>query len=307
MPELPEVETIVRDLKKKVLKRTFISVWTDFQKMIGLCFLDAEGQVKKTKNLSRFKKEIKGRKIQKIWRRGKNIFFDLSGGKTLLVHQKLTGHLLFGRWKKREGIWKAIVKGPLSEDPMNKFLHLIFLLDDGNMLAMSDLRKFAKIELWDKKGLEGSEYLNNLGAEPLDNKFTFKKFKEVLRKKRGKIKQVLMDQSVIAGIGNIYSDEILWESKVHPIKNTAELEEPDFKKIYLAMRKILKKAVQLRGESFSDFRDLEGKKGFFDEYKKVYRKKGQKCSRCGAVIERIKLGGRSAHYCPKCQSPIRRN
>ena len=291
----------MRDLKKKVLKRTFISVWTDFQKMIGLCLLDGGGRTQKIKNFNRFKKEIKGRKIQKIWRRGKNIFFDLSGGKTLLVHQKLTGHLLFGRWKKRGEKWKAIDKGPLAEDPMNKFLHLIFLLDDGNMLALSDLRKFAKIELWDKKGLEESEYLKALGEEPLANKLTFKKFKEALRKKRGKIKQVLMDQSVIAGIGNIYSDEILWTAKIHPTKNTADLKEKDLKRIYSAMRKILKKAVELRGESFSDFRDLEGKKGFFDEYRKVYRRKGQKCGRCGAVIERIKLGGRSAHFCPKCQ------
>ena len=110
-----------------------------------------------------------------------------------------------------------------------------------------------------------------------------------------------MDQSVIAGIGNIYSDEILWTAKIHPTKNTADLKEKDLKRIYSAMRKILKKAVELRGESFSDFRDLEGKKGFFDEYRKVYRRKGQKCGRCGAVIERIKLGGRSAHFCPKCQ------
>jgi len=263
--------------------------------------LDEGGRTEKIKNFGRFKKEIKGRKIQKIWRRGKNIFFDLSGGKTLLVHQKLTGHLLFGRWKKRGEKWEAIDKGPLAEDPMNKFLHLILPLDDGNMLALSDLRKFAKIELWDKKGLEESEYLKALGEEPLDNTFTFKKFKEALREKRGKIKQVLMDQSVIAGIGNIYSDEILWAAKIYPTKNTAELREPDLKRIYLAMRKILKKAVELRGESFSDFRDLEGKKGFFDEYRKVYRRKGQECGRCGAVIKRIKLGGRSAHFCPKCQ------
>lgn len=290
MPELPEVETIVRDLKKEVLERTFIDTWTDFPKLIKL-----------PKNFGQFKKEIKNKKIKKIWRRGKNILLDLSGNKTLLIHQKLTGHLLVGVWNLDFGIWKSKIKGPLSEDPKNRFLHLIFWLDNGKMLALSDLRKFAKVELWDTEKLEKSDGFKSLGPEPLKKSFTFEKFKEALREKRGKIKQVLMDQKVIAGIGNIYSDEILWRAKIHPLKNVSRLSETELKKIYQVIKKILPLSIKLGGESISDFRRLSGEKGYFDKERRVYRRTGEKCSRCGTVIKRIKLGSRSAHFCPRCQ------
>ncbi|MBZ9578681.1 DNA-formamidopyrimidine glycosylase [Patescibacteria group bacterium] len=287
MPELPEVETTVKDLNKKVLGRTFIDIWSDFKK-----------QVKKPKNFEQFKKEIKGRKIEKVRRKGKNILFDLSDSKTLLIHQKLTGHLLVGYWILDNGYWRPKVKGPL-EEKINTFIHLLFTFDNGQMLALSDLRKFAKIELWDRKNLK--KELSSLGPEPLVKDFTFQKFKDVLTGKKGKIKQILMNQEVIAGIGNIYSDEILFEARIHPLKEVPNLNKDEFKEIFRAIKKILKKAVKLRGESISDFRDIGGRRGFFDEYRKVYRKEGQKCSRCGAIIKKIKIAGRSAHFCSKCQ------
>lgn len=287
MPELPEVETTVRDLREKVLGRTFLDVWTDFTKMI-----------KKPKDFKQFKKEIKGRKIQKIERKGKNILFELSGNKTLLIHQKLTGHLLLGNWQKENKNWKPQKPGPL-EDPMNRFLHLIFWLDNGKQLALSDLRKFAKVELLGQEDLK--KELSSLGPEPLERSFTFQKFQDILKNKKGKIKQILMDQAIISGIGNIYSDEILFAAKVHPFKDVSKLTRPDLKRIYQAIKKILKKAIELRGESISDFRDLEGERGHFDEMRKVYRREGEKCPNCGTKIKRIKLAGRSAHFCPKCQ------
>jgi len=293
MPELPEVETTVLDLQKKVLGRTFVDVWSDFKKMI------------KKPNFEKFKKEIKGKKIQKIWRRGKNIIFNLSGGLSLLIHQKLTGHLLLGIWELEKGKWQAKIPGPLAEDPMNRFLHLMFWLDDGRhppttqMLALSDLRKFAKVELLDQEELK--KELSSLGPEPLEKSFTFEKFKKTLESKKGKIKQVLMDQEIIAGIGNIYSDETLWEAKIHPFREISKLNEGEIKRIYGAMQKILKKAIEVKGESISDFRRISGEKGGFDPLRKVYRREGQKCSRCGTIIKRIKLAGRSAHFCPHCQ------
>src|SRR4030042_2281412 len=199
MPELPEVETIVRELRRVVRNRTFLDVWTDAKKLI-----------KKPVDFNLFKKGIKGKIIEDIERRGKNILFRLSGEKTLLVHQKMTGHFLIGKLEKKGGRWESLKKGPLSDDPMNKYLHLIFWLDNGKMLALSDLRKFAKAELRDNTELENSEYFKNLGPEPLSGNFNFKAFSDVLKNKRGKIKQVLMDQSVIAGMGNIYSDEMLF-------------------------------------------------------------------------------------------------
>lgn len=295
MPELPEVETIVRDLQATIVGRKIMNVWTDWKKMI-----------KKPRNFAIFKKEIQGKKIKRVRRRGKNILFELSGGKTLLVHQKLTGHFLLGDWKQKDKAWLPTNPGPL-EDPMNRFLHLIFWLDNKyflslpRQLALSDLRKFAKVELWDNQELIKSENFVKLGPEPLEKSFNFQKFYELLRKKKGKIKQVLMDQTIIVGIGNIYSDEILFESRIHPLKEISKLTDSELRKIYSAIKKILKKAIELRGESISDFRDLAGKKGRFDKMRRVYRKKGKKCFRCSTEIKRIKIGGRSAHFCPKCQ------
>lgn len=288
MPELPEVETTVKDLKAKVLNRTFVDVWTDFRKMI-----------KKPKDFGDFKKNIQGKKIQKIYRKGKNIIFELSGGLSLLIHQKLTGHLLVGKWKLKNGKWTP-PSGPLSEK-INRFLHLLFPLDNGQMLALSDLRKFAKVELWKTEELKNSKELRSLGPEPLARDFTFQKFKEILSGKRGKIKQVLMDQTVIAGIGNIYSDEALWRAKIHPFKDVSRLKEKELKELYKNIREVLKKAIELQGESISDYRTPTGEKGGFDKLRKVYRREGEKCSRCGATIKRLKLGGRSAHFCPNCQ------
>jgi len=290
MPELPEVETTVRDLQKNILGLKIEDFWTDFKK-----------NIKRPKRIEEFKKTIVGKKIVDVKRRGKNILFFLSGGKILLIHQKLTGHLLYGRWKMEHGRWLSLVEGFLNES-VNRFIHLMFKLDNGKMLALSDLRKFAKIEIWERAELKNSKEFKNLGPEPLDKNFTFEKFEERLsKKKKGKIKQVLMDQSMIAGIGNIYSDEILWRAKVHPLKDVSKLNGGELEEIYRAMKEILPKAIKLGGESFSDFRRISGERGYFDKERKVYRRTGEKCSRCGAVVKRLKTGGRSAHFCPKCQ------
>ncbi len=275
MPELPEVETTVKDLQTKVPLRTFVDVWTDTKKII-----------KKPKDFEEFRKQLKGKKIQKIWRRGKNIIFELSDGFSLLIHQKLTGHLLYGEWKK---------------DRANTYIHLKIFLDNGEVLALSDLRKFAKVELWRTKDLKNSKELKSLGPEPLEKSFTFERFKKVLKNRKGKIKQVLMNQQIIAGFGNIYSDETLWEAKVHPFKDVSKLSNLELKKIYTAGQRILRKAIKLKGESISDFRRISGEKGGFDPLRKVYRREGEKCFRCGTIIQRKKIAGRSTHFCPKCQ------
>jgi formamidopyrimidine-DNA glycosylase len=288
MPELPEVETTVRGLRPKVIGRVFADAWTDWPKT-----------VKKPKPFDRFKKEIKGKKILGVRRRAKNILFDLSGEKTLLVHQKMTGHLLVGRWEKKDGKWEA-PEGPL-QDKMNSYIHLMFIFKNGRMMALSDLRKFAKVELWGAKELEESKDMKSLGPEPLEKDFTFAKFKKRLEGQKRNIKQVLMDPFVIAGIGNIYSDEILWRAKVHPLERASGLPEGGLKRIYESIKKILLFAVNLKGESFSDYRVPSGEKGGFDDERKAYQREGEKCSRCGAAIKRVKIGGRSAHFCPKCQ------
>ncbi len=289
MPELPEVETTIRGLKTKVLNRTFVDVWSDWSKT-----------VKRPKSFEQFKEEIKGRRIKRIWRRAKNIIFDLSNGYSLLIHQKMTGHLLVGKWARDNGKWNPIKGGALN-DPYNRFLHIIFFLDNKKMLALSDARKFAKIELWKTEDLLNSKEFKSLGPEPLDKIFTFERFKKALAGKRGKVKQVLMDQNVIAGIGNIYSSEALWRAKIHPEKNIAKLNEKELKLLYQAIKKVLELGIKLGGESFSDYRKPDGSKGDFDDERKAYQKEGEKCSRCGEKIKRLKVSQRSAFFCPACQ------
>lgn len=288
MPELPEVETTVKILQTKVLNRAFVGIWTNFPSLI-----------KRPQSFLELKNQIKGRKILSIERKGKNIIFNLSDNLAMLVHQKMTGHLLYGKWKEENGKWVSQKDGPLRNDPQNRFLHLIFFLDDGFQMALSDLRKFAKVELWLGAELKTASTLKNLGQDAL--KISFLKFTEKIKNQKGKIKQVLMDQSFVAGIGNIYSDEILFEAKINPQAISKLLKQNQIKAIYKAMRAILKVAIKQGGTSFSDFRNPNGEKGNFGSIAKVYRKFGQKCPRCKVKISRIKMGGRSAHFCPKCQ------
>lgn len=304
MPELPEVETIVRDLNKTIQGLKITNIWTDWKKMI------------KKPSYSDFVKQIKNRKILKARRRAKYILIDLSKGKTLIIHQKISGHLLYGKWKAKGKEVKILSNGPLKDDPRNRFIRLIFYLSNGKQLGLSDLRRFAKVLLVDSDKINDLKEIKELGPEPLDKKFNFKKFKEriysdgrirIAEGQRPKaryshaIKQVLMNQSIIAGIGNIYSDEILFEAKIHPLKQIQELKNGDLKKIYQAMKKILQRAIVLRGDSMSDYRDVKGRKGRYQDVQKVYQREGQNCYQCNDVIKRIKIGGRSAHFCPTCQ------
>lgn len=289
MPELPEVETIVNDLKKKVLHRTFIALWTDTAKII------------KKISFFQFKKNILGKKIIGVKRRAKNILISLSDNYVLLIHLKMTGHLLVGKWQIKEKKWVSNIKGAMSNDPGNRFLRLIFSLDNGQQLALSDIRKFAKVELWKEAELLKSKEFIALGPEPLDHSFTFSKFKQLFFKKKGKIKPVLMDSKFIAGIGNIYASEILLEAMIHPESRVENLKEKDLKDIYKAIKKVLKKGIKARGSSISDYRDLQGERGGFQKIAKIYGKKGQKCPYCNTKIERIVVGQRGTFYCPVCQ------
>jgi formamidopyrimidine-DNA glycosylase len=289
MPELPEVETIVRDLRKEVLRRTFIDIWTD-----------ARGMIKKD-TFDNLKKKLIGREIIGVRRRAKNILIDLSDDYVLLIHQKIAGHLLLGNWKLKNGAWVSEKDGPLLTDRINNYIHVVFSLDDKRQLALSDARKFAKVELWKKDDLEKSKEFLELGPEPLEVDFIFSEFKKLFDKKKGRIKQVLMDQNFISGIGNIYASEILFNAKIHPEEEIKNLKEEDLKRIYNAMRRILEKAIELKGDSFSDFRTLYGEKGGAQGMNKVYQKEGQSCPRCGGVVKRITQGGRGSFFCPQCQ------
>ncbi|MBD3282334.1 MAG: bifunctional DNA-formamidopyrimidine glycosylase/DNA-(apurinic or apyrimidinic site) lyase [Candidatus Portnoybacteria bacterium] len=288
MPELPEVETIVRDLNKKVKGLTIKDAWTDWKKMI-----------KKPASFKEFKKQIKNKKILKARRRAKYILIDLSQNKTLIIHQKISGHLLYGKWKVKNNKPISLTE-KIKKDPQNRFIRFILYLNK-NQLALCDLRRFAKILLISTNQVENLKEIKELGPEPLKKEFTFNKFKQTLKNRKGKIKQVLMNPKIIAGIGNIYSDEILFKSKIHPEKRTEKLKEKELRKIYDSIKQILTKSIKLRGDSMSDFRDLQGSKGKYQTKHKVYQRENEPCYNCKTKIRRIKIGGRSAHFCPKCQ------
>lgn len=308
MPELPEVQTIVSDLNK-VLPGLYVrDFWCDSQKMI-----------KAPRSLEEFRKNIIGKKILGLRRRGKNILIDLSGEFTLLIHQKMTGHLLYGKYRvkiqhfhsagsrekgkklknDKNTVWEAAEAGPLRDDPYNQHIHLILNLSNGKCLALSDVRKFAKAMLVKTEQAENLKELKELGSDPTDKNFTFKKLKEIIAKKSGKIKQVLMDQKNISGIGNIYADEILWEASVNPLRVARSLSDIEFQKIFKAIKEVLSMAIKAKGDSMSDYRRPSGEKGNYQNMQKVYRQTGKKCAKSdGGIIKRIKLGQRSTHFCP---------
>ncbi len=284
---------MVNGLEKTVLEMVIVDIWTDAPKLI-----------KKPRNFGEFKKGLIDSKFKDVQRRGKIILLELDSKKTLLIHPKMTGHFLVGKWKQAKGEWKPKEKGAM-EDPMNKFIHLLLYLDNGLMLAFSDLRKFGRIELWDKDSLKKAEIITKLGPDALG--LFLEQFQEIIKKaKKKKIKPVLMDQKLIAGIGNIYSDEILFEAGINPFRTADSLKEKEIKKLSLSIKIILNKALRLAGASVSDFRRTNGTKGDFDKIIRVYRREGQKCPRCGAIIQRKKLAGRSTHFCSKCQTPMAR-
>ncbi len=284
MPELPEVQTIVTDSKKVLPGLKIAGFWADIPVF------------------KKIEKEVIDEKILGLERRGKNILINLSGNKTLLIHQKLTGHLLYGEWKVENGEWKSVIAGPLKDDTQNRFIHLLLDLSNGKQLALSDLRKFAKVLVWPTDKLNQLPDISKLGPDPLSPPFGFDEFREILDRKKGKIKTVLMNQEVISGIGNIYSDEILWEAGIHPYKMAEKLSKDELKRIFSSMKKILKRAIKARGDSMSDYRRPSGKKGGYQKIQNAYQMTGQKCrKKDGGIIERLKLAGRSAHFCPAHQ------
>jgi len=300
LPELPEVQTVVDDLNKKVIGRRIQGVWLDWPKMVKDP-LDQQKNKIAHKHVAIFEKSLKGAKILKVKRRGKNILIYLSGKKLLLIHQKMTGHMLVGKWEIQGKKVIPLEPKAIVEDPYNKYIHLILYLDNGKMLALSDLRKFAKAILGSVEQIENLPELVNLGPDALDKSLKFIKFVKFIKPEKRKIKQVLMDPEVIAGIGNIYSDDILWSAKIHPFRPANKLSVKELKSLYKAMRAILVKAIKLRGTSSSDFRDTAGEKGGYADYLLVYQREGEPCLRCKTKIKRIKIGGRSAYFCSKCQ------
>lgn len=271
MPELPEVETIVRSLQKK---------------LIGLQIADVKIFLKKSilGSAKIFKKKLLGRRVTQIERRGKNIIIHLDNNLAMVVHLRMTGSLRF---------WP--VKAPLE-----KHTHLIFSFrEHPGHLHFCDQRQFGRIYL-EKENKQGKlNSLQELGPEPLQ--IDEENFIALIKGKRRLLKPLLLDQSFISGVGNIYADEALHWAGVHPRQRTEFLSTRKIKKLFFCLQALLQEAIRQRGTSVRTYVDANGSSGGYQKFLQVYGREGEKCKRCRTVIIREKIGGRSTFYCPRCQ------
>jgi len=285
MPELPEVETIRHDLSKKIIGK----------KIANFEIIKRTAVKAGHENIERV---LKGNEVMKIERRGKLLTFELASGEYLLIHLKMTGQLIYR-------IHGHIIAGghnlPHELGPLpNKHTAVVFNFADGSQLFFNDMRRFGYVKLVDAETVNKVE--STYGPEPLGENFSFNVFKQILEKKTGNIKAILMDQKSIAGIGNIYADEICFCAGVKPDRKIPKLKLEEIKKIYSCIKSVLKLAIKHRGTTFRDYVDSEGKKGGFVEFLKVYDREGKKCLRCKAnVIMKVRVAGRGTSFCPVCQ------
>lgn len=303
MPELPEVQTTVNGLAEHVIGLRIIDCWTDYNSP----YFKGSDTIKDPKYFKFFQKNVIGKKIISVTRRAKNILINLDNDRTILVHMKMTGHLLYGRYesitRNKRRIWKPIEPESLK-DPYNSHVHFMLTFDNKRNVALADVRKFAKVTLINSKNLEASPHLYDIGPEPLDRNFNLTKFNERLDlRPNSRIKQVLMDPKIVAGIGNIYADESLWRAGIHPLSQTKKVSSAKRAELFRAIRKTLSRGIDFGGDSTSDYRNVHGEKGRFHEQHYAYQKTGEKCAKrgCRGTIRRIMVGSRSAHYCDKHQ------
>jgi len=273
VPELPEVETIRRDLLPHVVGHTITGVHV------------AAGASRVIRGDDALARRLTGRRIDDLARRGKYLLFRLDGNRSplyLAVHLRMTGSLLYR---------------PRLADPPDAYVRAVIALDDGSELRYADLRKLG--QMWIVDSPEGA--IGALGPEPLNAAFTAARLRETLSHRRAPIKAVLLDQRAIAGLGNIYTDEALFAARIHPLRLANTLTEAETKRLHRAVRRVLNDALGNRGSSFRDYVDAAGREGTHQLRVKVFRRTGQPCYVCRTEIARIKVGGRSTHFCPRCQ------
>jgi formamidopyrimidine-DNA glycosylase len=307
MPELPEVQTVVSELNKKLKNRKIKRVVVSNAKIISVGPQTVSNiRDVSQKSVNEFVRLVTGQKIIAVRRRAKMLIFDLSGPLSLLAHLKMTGQFIFEdktQHKRTGGKYRILNKltAPLVQLP-SKYTHAIFYFTDGAILYFNDLRQFGYLKIVRDKDISKVRELNEYGPEPLDKKFTFAVFAEALKKrKKLPIKLALMDPKVVAGIGNIYSDEILYHARVRPDRATGAIKPAELKKIFAQIRPVLQTAIKYKGSSVGDFVRTDGKWGSMGKHHFVYGRKKQPCKRCGTMIQSLKLGGRTTCFCPNEQ------
>ncbi len=295
MPELPEVETVARDLQRWVAGATIVQASVHWPRTI-----------RHPQPPERFEVEVAGASIRRVDRRAKTVLLHLEDGRVMTVALRMTGAL--------------IVSPPGTLD--DPYARVVFRLADGRELRYRDVRKFGRIGLWPGGGLrsvgrgggarsrrvaEGAgryrigEVFSGHGPEPLARGFSVQRFRERLQGRSARVKTLLLDQSFIAGVGNIYADEALWRARIHPLRRADSLGDREVRRLHRTVRQVLREGIANRGASFSDYVGADGEPGANAERLAVYRRTGEPCLRCGRSIRRIVVGQRSAHFCPRCQ------
>jgi formamidopyrimidine-DNA glycosylase len=308
LPELPEVEYTARQLREAIVGATIRDALVFWDRTIGY------------PDIPDFWAEIAGRRIEGIRRRGKFLLLDLSGGLFLSIHRRMTGNLLLlpPGWQIDTSLretnptaWNT--KGPTFRECQHTNKHaqrtysesetaycrVCFNLVDGRRLLFTDPRKFGRIELWPQE--QEDEALRGLGPEPLSEEFTVERLASALGKRRSAIKPTLLSQEVVAGLGNIYADEALYDAHIHPLQPANTLTREEVERLHKGIIRALISGITHGGTSFNDYRDLWGEAGENYNHVRVYHQDGKPCVRCGTLIERVVIAQRSTHFCPGCQ------
>jgi len=305
MPELPEVETIRIGLSGFLPGKQVASVWHDW----------AKGFPNSPEDVKQF---LVGSKITNVVRRAKVLMIELDSKYTLVIHLKMTGQLVYVQKAKNKKPQSSTFHLPPSAGEVrfgaghpsdslvgklpDKSTRVIFEFKDGSKLFFNDQRKFGWVRLIPTIEVPNIDFFKKLGPEPLGAKFTSAEFaRRLQRRKNTNIKATLLDQTVIAGVGNIYADESLWGAQIHPASTTGKLSAPKLNKLYKELRAVLQLSIDKGGSTDRNYVNAEGKKGSYLSFASVFRRNGQPCPRCSTIIIKTRVAGRGTHLCPKCQ------
>lgn len=286
MPELPEVETVRRDLARVLLGLPIVEVQALHAKTI------------RPLTAAQLTKKLAGQSIKTIDRIGKLLILEFSGiDEVILVHLKMTGQLIYQAGEKILAGGHSLAES-IATLP-NKHTRVIVTFKNGAQLFFNDLRLFGYWKIIDRAELVAVK--NGYGIEPLTPNFTWSNFKQVVAGRKTVVKALLLNQTIISGLGNIYVDEALWRAQILPSRRVDTLSEKELKKLWQACHEVIELGVKHRGTTFNHFVDGHGQKGGFLQFLEVYGRKGQPCSRCGTLIKKVSLAGRGTHFCPQCQ------
>lgn len=294
MPELPEVETVRRGLQQTIVGKTIASVDVRAAKL----FAEAS---------ERIEQALVGSEVLSVERRAKVLLIQLSSTWTLAIHLKMTGQLIVIGVGAKHSFAGGHPEKAYEQELPHKHTHIIIKFTDGTTLYFNDLRKFGWFRLYPgistKDLLAIEDIFKNacLGPEPFSDAFSLSYFAATINKRRVPIKTVLLDQTVVAGVGNIYADEALFRAKIRPTRLASSLTRPEIARLHPAIIDVLQLGIDYGGTSLNSFRNVQGTTGRMREYLKVYGREGQSCIICDNPIKRLKIGQRSSHYCPVCQ------